>query len=358
MASLDIEELLGEIAADAPCGENLEDDFSFIELQEKAKIIPEQQLGDQIQAEQLPNWREVRQDLLKLMKKTRDLRLLLELVRASLNLDGAEGLAESLEVLRRSLETYWDTLHPQLDPEDNNDPTQRVNILKGLCGMGSMLRFVQTTPLVQSRAFGSYSLRDIHIASGKLPTPQDMEVASSATIKAAFAEAAENNSEILRKTHAALQASFDSAEQIEALLTQEIGSRNAPSLQALRDKLQEARYAMEEHMVFDELEIEVGQTESPKPETSLPKTPLQASQAVKESIPLTLGINNRQDVIRALDLICEYYAKHEPSSPVPLLLKRAKRLADKGFMEIIEDLAPDGMSQIQWIKGSSPDGGG
>jgi type VI secretion system protein ImpA len=64
------------------------------------------------------------------------------------------------------------------------------------------------------------------------------------------------------------------------------------------------------------------------------------------------GINDRQDVLRALDLICDYYARSEPSSPVPLLLQRARKLASKDFMEIIMDLAPDSLAQIQLIAGS------
>ena len=63
------------------------------------------------------------------------------------------------------------------------------------------------------------------------------------------------------------------------------------------------------------------------------------------------GINNRQDVVRALELICEYYAKQEPSSPVPLLVRRAKRLVTMDFMEILQDLAPGGISQVDIIKG-------
>ena len=48
-----------------------------------------------------------------------------------------------------------------------------------------------------------------------------------------------------------------------------------------------------------------------------------------------------------------YYERHEPSSPVPLLLKRAKRLVAKDFMEILRDLAPDGVDQAERISGPS-----
>jgi type VI secretion system protein ImpA len=56
-------------------------------------------------------------------------------------------------------------------------------------------------------------------------------------------------------------------------------------------------------------------------------------------------------VIRVLDKICDYYQQCEPSSPVPLLLNRARKLVRKNFMEIIQDLTPEAIHQIEIISG-------
>ena len=45
--------------------------------------------------------------------------------------------------------------------------------------------------------------------------------------------------------------------------------------------------------------------------------------------------------IRLLDRICEYYDRHEPSSPIPVLLRRCKRLVPMQFMDIVRELVPD-----------------
>jgi len=70
---------------------------------------------------------------------------------------------------------------------------------------------------------------------------------------------------------------------------------------------------------------------------------------------LTGEIRSREDVILALDKICQYYDRYEPSSPLPLLLKRAKRLANKTFLEIVKDLTPDALAQIQALGGVEPE---
>ncbi len=63
------------------------------------------------------------------------------------------------------------------------------------------------------------------------------------------------------------------------------------------------------------------------------------------------AIRSRDDVVRALDQICAYYAANEPSSPIPLLLRRSKRLVSMGFMDIIRDLGPDAAAHVEALRG-------
>jgi type VI secretion system protein ImpA len=62
-------------------------------------------------------------------------------------------------------------------------------------------------------------------------------------------------------------------------------------------------------------------------------------------------IRNSQDVIIAIEKICDYYKKNEPSSPVPILLERAQRLVNMDFMSIVRDLASEGVSQVETFIG-------
>jgi type VI secretion system protein ImpA len=73
--------------------------------------------------------------------------------------------------------------------------------------------------------------------------------------------------------------------------------------------------------------------------------------ATRAATQVSGEIANRQDVVRMIDKICAYYERHEPSSPVPMLLMRARRLVDKSFMEILQDLAPEGMGQARQVGG-------
>ncbi len=50
MSAIDIEQLLQPISADAPCGDDLEYDPAFGELERAAQGKPERVLGDQLTA--------------------------------------------------------------------------------------------------------------------------------------------------------------------------------------------------------------------------------------------------------------------------------------------------------------------
>jgi type VI secretion system protein ImpA len=63
-------------------------------------------------------------------------------------------------------------------------------------------------------------------------------------------------------------------------------------------------------------------------------------------------IRSREDVLRALDAICSYYSRNEPSSPVPLLLERCKRLVTMSFVDIVKDMLPEALTAIQTIAGT------
>jgi type VI secretion system protein ImpA len=161
MSIIDVESLLSEITAEAPCGEDLEYDPQFAEMEKQAQGTPERQYGDTIIPGEPPDWREVGKMALDLLERTRDLRVAAYLTRAQLNTDGLRGFTDGLALLEGLIENHWDNVYPQLDPEDDNDPTLRINTITGLCDPETILHELRAIPLVSSRSLGQFSLRDV-----------------------------------------------------------------------------------------------------------------------------------------------------------------------------------------------------
>jgi type VI secretion system protein ImpA len=67
------------------------------------------------------------------------------------------------------------------------------------------------------------------------------------------------------------------------------------------------------------------------------------------------AIQSRQDAVRALDAVAEYFRRNEPSSPIPLFVERAKRLVAKDFLEVLADIAPDALAVARSAGGLKPE---
>lgn len=342
MSLIDVKSLLSEVSDEAPCGDDLEYDPEFGELERVVQGKPEQQIGDTLIPAQDADWPDIVNKAVNLFARTKDLRVTIYLIRALIHTEGMTGLSDGLAVIQGLLENSWDTVHPQLDPADDNDPTLRINILASLCDPDAVLHSVRETILVKSVVLGQFSLRDILITTGKLSLPagSSEEPIDISTINGAFMEA---DLEDLRSTSNAIHQSIESLISIESFLMEKVGAMQVTDLSALPELLQEAQQIMSEYL------SQRGVTNTAVPTEGTEAT--QSSQNVSQ--PMTGAINSREDVIRGLDKMCEYFKQHEPSSPVPMLLQRAKRLVAKDFIEILRDLTPAGVTQAEEIIGIS-----
>lgn len=344
--SVEIADYLNEIDASSPCGEDLEYDPDFIALEQAAKGKAEQQIGDTIQEAEPPDWKEVKKLAESLLTRTHDLRVSMTYLRALSALHGFPGMAQGLDLLKQLTETYWENIYPQLDPDDDNDPTERVNILMSLCDFETSLKPLQRMVMVESKAFGRFSLRDLHLAEGH-DGSSDSEAggADLSSINGAFQDC---DSEQLKETAEALRNSIQSLNDLEKFVTEQVGVGDAPSFTDFRKILKEVDQVVSQWVSTRGLDA--GAEDDSDVEQA--GVGVSADGGGKVSITAVGGINNSDDVRRTLNMVCEYYRKNEPSSPVPILLQRVIRLVGKDFMDIMKDMAPGGVEQVEFLSGS------
>jgi len=332
--------MLLDVKQEDPCGPNLEYDPEFLELEAAILGKPEVQYGDTVTPAVPPEWKVVRRLAGSLLERSRDLRLAMALTRAELALGGIPGLAAGLALIERLLAERWDHVHPQLDPDDDMDPMLRINSLATLTDP-AFLAEVREVTLLALPGLGPFSLRDLDIARGELPAPEGLAAVSVASIESALRDAAP---EAVQAASAALNGASASVVQIEMTLVRQVGSSQALNLDGLTRMLRRGRD------FFNEQSAPAGTAAATEP------APADGNVAAAAPAAATSGeIASREDVLRMLDKIAAYYRSHEPSSPVPLLLERARRLVPKDFIEILEDLAPDGLNQLLVVSGPRPE---
>lgn len=345
---------LPDISSGQPAGENLEFDPAFAELERLAQGKPEQQYGSTIVPAEEPDWKEVAASARALMQRTHDLRVLGRLAVARLQREGMGGYAETMAMIRQVLETRWTAVHPQLDPEDDNDPTLRANALLALAEPMRVMRFLRYMPLARSVRAGAVSWRDISFSTSMIEVEDGTPKMTASVIAAAFRD---TDGAALAGLRAAVASAIASAAAIPAAFDEHAGHGAGPDFTDLTKLLREiARMtdtyaqAAPEAAAPEDAGPDAGAV---RPEATEVGPPPAAARAAPAMSIATMGPpTNRADALRLLDLVIEFYERSEPSSPLPLLIARARRLADKGFLDILRDMAPDGVSQAERIAGT------
>ncbi|MEY2170189.1 type VI secretion system protein TssA [Rhodanobacter sp. FW106-PBR-LB-2-19] len=343
MARHDLESLLTPLADEAPSGPDLEYDADFQTLERTATPKAERAIGDSVKTAEEPDWDKVSSLGEALLGRSRDLRVAVHLTSAWTRMHGLAGWSDGLALIRGLLENLWDSVHPQLDAEDDNDPTARVNAVMPLVDMQGVLGYFRGAPFVQSPRLGRFSLRDLRIANGTLKTSAEGDAASPSMtdIEACCLDCPE---EQLLDAAQATTTAMEHARAIDAIFTDRIGTAG-PDLKPLLGEIYELKKF---------LDVEVAKR-APAGTADAPADAEGGAPGAAPASGASGRIETAQDVIRRLDEICEYYTRREPSSPIPHLLRRAQRLVGMDFVDLMKELAPGGLSEFQIISGSSGD---
>ncbi len=354
MGVINVESLLKPISADSTCGENLRWDRRFLELERLAEGKEETQFS----AAEEPNWREVRDVCVEVFARGKHVRSAVLLTLAALRIEGYPGLRDGLKLVQGLLEQYWDQVFPQLDVEDNNDPTERVNALAPLATpmatFGDKLKLldrVYEAPICDSRQMGRFSLRDIAVAAGTIVLTE-AETASrpAATLSAIDGAFAETDREVLETIAKAAEEAGEALKAIDAVFSAKCGVGVGPDLKPFQTLLKDASLQIRRRLTAgDAAGVAAGLGGQDDGGGG-------GGGGVSRGGggQLTGDITSSGDVVVALDKIIRYYEQWEPSSPVPLIVTCAKQMVQKKFLEISKILTPDAVATLERI-GTPPD---
>jgi|KBSSwiStaDraftv2_1062776.scaffolds.fasta_scaffold00742_2 type VI secretion system protein ImpA len=327
----EMESLIEPISAEAPCGADLED------TQLLAGFDAYRLFGSDVPLAADTDWREIRDKSLAALAESHDLRLLAHLAAALVRIEGMNTFCKVITVADRWLGEHWDQVFPRID----EDAILRRNALNSFADRMAIVDAVRRTPVVSHRQLGSFSLRDLELATGQLtPTEADAKAPGSAQIEATLAG---TPPEELAQLSSTVQAALAALRNIVATMQTRAGFESSPDFDPLLRPLTRIDKLLTEH-------IPGAAANEPPGAGASEGVPAMSTGSVTD-------IKSRQDAIRALDAVAAFFRSHEPSSPVPLFVERAKRLVSKSFMEVLEDIAPEGLSQAQLIGGIKNDEG-
>lgn len=347
-----LQHLLAPLSPASPAGEDLAYSALFDDIRAaRHGDDPSLAQGDWARTLKAPEWPRVVQlceDALA--TRSKDLQLAVWLVDARVRWQGFVVLADALGFVADLIDAFWANLHPPLDDGDASERAARLEWLDKQ--LGESLRAL---PLAAT-THGGHSWYDYDAArdtdNRRRAGSDDVDGPRSDQLDSALTR---SGTEWLHTLHAQLGAAMDATQRLDDTLVRHFGAQ-APGLARLRAAITDCQTVVArsgiaaapaaglvpEHThssagAVDTPAALAGPATSPPPDAPAPPSP-------------TTNFD-RNAAVRQLHEVAGYFRRHEPHSPVALLVERAARWAEMSFEEWLQAVIQDGttLDQLQQL---------
>ncbi|RQS26666.1 type VI secretion system protein TssA [Burkholderia sp. Bp8992] len=340
---------LTPLGEDAPCGSDLEYDHDFVMLFADAAPRPDVQYGTFVGSPDPLNWSELERNCRRLMLRTKDIRVGVLYARCRTRLGGASGLAEGTGLLAAWLQEFPDSIHPQANTDHDRDAAleMRMNALQALSDPDGLLADVREIVLMAStatrlqmrdveRAFAYPRSADALAPDSVIQQLQDLRM-QQRELMSAFDESISNLAAINMWGAAHLDTYLPDLEPLIRLL--QLLNVPAAHVDASLDVV---------HVFVDDIEsldangAQPGGKCAAIPQGSEFISDATASSAAPRPEPVSM---DRQAALTLINMARQWFETNEPSSPIPVLLKRAEQLVGKRYVEVVNAIPGELLAQ-------------
>lgn len=312
---MDVEALLQPVSDDAPGGEDLYGDPQRTEIE----------LAFEPDAEEV-DWRRIVSLIEDQAGRTKDVWLGIYLARAGVKMGRLDTALAGTEFLAGMFERYWDTMHPALDDLGFQG---RKGPCESLTRIGEFIGPLRRTTLITHPRLGSYTGEDLQRFDEEGDAADGFGM-----FRAAVAETDEAD---IQAALASLDAMRAAVKRADAVLVAQADGDTGTDFTPTYDAIDAIRRALAPYAGSDADEA-----------SELAEGEVDAGGAGGGQ-RIAGRVESRDDVIRAIDAIADYYQRREPASPIPVALRRIRGWVTMDFMAILKDISPDGMSQAETV---------
>ncbi|WP_395318891.1 type VI secretion system protein TssA [Variovorax sp. UC74_104] len=361
MAQSEIDLLQVPVEGPLPCGEDLEYDPDFMALHQATAGKREQQFGSTIIPAEPPDWARVERIAKQLCTRTRDLRVLVPLTLAWTENRGLPGYVEGLQLVDVVLQKFWDDVHPRVVDGGFEDPLPRMNALAALAEAEGLGRSVRDARLVDDGG-ASMSLRQVEALLDSSKTDHQIDYPGGiGRLRDTVRRAQEKSAPPV----VALRAALELLQRIRETCERALGQSWAPDFSRLERSLRTVAQLLPEQVQAEEAVPGEARSAAGAQGADVAGAvangaaagPANGGAGLRPVLIKDIEISSREDVQVLLEKACQFMERTEPSHPAPMLIRRAQRLLDLNFFQIIEELVPEGLQKIESLAGRPLNGG-
>lgn len=359
--TLDIEELVMPISEDSATGEDLRADVRFDSPYQALKNLREEAMAveraiQQGSGEQAADYSSARGRWLDVVRAaeailrdtSKDLEVSALLIEGLVRTDGVAGVRDGFRLALALVRSFWDELHPRLDPDDPDSLDDRLAAFNGLDGgaqPGTLARYIPQLRVTDCGAedYYAYQLEQAFnqrgAAEGSNATQlgfgvQDIQSAAAKTSLQFYLDLVE---------------ALDGAEAARAELDQvftDICGFDAPSTGRTREALDKLSGYVR-YLAGDRLDAapSAAESEDTQEHQSSPEDEgyenAAAGSAGRPGAAPSGAIQNRDDAINRLRKVAAWFREHEPHSPLSYSLDNLVRWANMPLHQLIAEWIQD-----------------
>lgn len=310
-----------------PCGPDLEGDAGFETLLTVAEgKLPasffEFRKNDFDLAAEL-------QPVTSLLKQSRDLRLLVIGAKFAALAGNLAIFCDAILAMTELLQNRWETVHPA---GSETAIRHREAHLSSLDDAPTVIIPLQYAMLVTDRRHGALSYRSQLVASKAIAARKGEPVLDEATVRDALLRAEDFDG--LKAILQALVKAETALKEIRALFIEKAGHETTPAFEKLLPLL--AAIAAFLTGVLKERDPTL--VPSAAPEAA--EAAAEPADAGSDAPSSAAAISSTAEATAALTSIAAYFAQNEPSSPAAMLVRQARQLVGKSFIEAMVILNP------------------
>lgn len=286
-----------------------------------------------------------------LSSQTKDLQICAWLTEAIAKQHGFPGLRDGLRLLREMEETFWETLYPEID---EGDMEGRANAIEWVDNQVSLA--IKTIPLTLGQGF-TYNNWDEAKTFDFPENVESLDYDEQEKVKNLKAQAEEENrktGDMWRAAKAAtnrafceqlnftLQECVDELNSLDAKNEEKFDRNQMPAVRELRKALDNIRSVVDS-LLKEKREEEPDAEEEISEETSVETVGEEGETVVvKRGAAVASGaIQSRQDALKRLSDVADYFKKTEPHSPVAHLVQRAVKWGNMSLENWLQEVIKD-----------------
>jgi type VI secretion system protein ImpA len=365
-AVINVEALLAPIPSENPAGENLQYSGLHDEIREARRAEDNLEQGDWKRESKVADWSQVLELTTNaLATLTKDLQVCAWMDEALVKTYGFAGLRDGLRVMRGLHERFWDNVYPVID---EGDLEGRANALSWMDAKIAIA--LKEVPLTKSSSGINYSYLQWE-ASKQFEIPENAEALDSeqqariAELRTRAAAEGKITGEDWRKAKNASRRAF--YEEVFAVLEEcsaefkaldavmdEKFQRQTPGLGALKKSLDEVRtladkIVKEKRLLEPDAASETGSVEG----LESGATDNNGNATSASGTFLSGPVRSRQEALKRLSEVAEFFRRTEPHSPVSYLVQRAIKWGEMPLESWLVDVikSPDVLDQLREMLG-------